>query len=267
MTRLVACRPRYATLTEAQADTFRLPDEVVRRLRQTRRHPRPDQYDYLHARYLLEALARALPSAAPPVREVLDVFCGTRPYGDLLPAGSRCTGMDVSDIAGVADVVTTEFLPFEDESFDLVMCTEAFYYVRDPPQAISEISRVLRPGGTVVITVSLPWEYDRTVVEHRYTGPELAALFAGWDDVDVAENGGFAVSWATLTGRVVYGAEEHSPTAVRTLLRPLFVAAYLLINGVGAGLDWVERRYPTRTKILPMNLMLTAHKPGGSPEH
>src|SRR4051812_16319053 len=242
-------------------EPFRLPEREVRRLQRTRRHPRPTQPDYLHARYLVEALERTLPNVPPPVRDVLDVYCGTRPYQDLVPAGSKTLGMDLTDFAGVADIVSSEFLPFEDEAFDLVMCTEAFYYVDDPATAVGEIARVLRPGGSAVITVSLPWEYDRSTLEHRYTGPELEHLFRGWDDVSVTENGGYAVSWATLTGRIVYGVEEHLPAAARVLLRPLFVLAYILVNGAGAVLDRIERSRTPGANILPMNLMLTARRP------
>jgi len=240
-------------------DEFRLPEREIRRLRRTRRHPRPTQPDYLHSRYLVDALARTLPNVR--ARDVLDVYCGTRPYDDLLPPGSESTGMDLTNFAGVADVVSDEFLPFEDASFDLVMCTEAFYYAEDPPAAVAEIARVLRPGGSVLITVSLPWEYDRNTLEHRYTGPELAHLFRDWDDVEVTENGGYAVSWATLSGRIAYGVEEHLPPAARLALRPLFVALYLLINGFGALLDRVERAGPQGANILPMNLMVTARRP------
>lgn len=245
-------------------EPFRLPEREVRRLQRTRRHPRRTQHDYLHSRYLVEALERTLPNVPGPVNDVLDVYCGTRPYDDLLPAGAKSVGMDLTDFAGVADVVSSEFLPFEDESFDLVMCTEAFYYVKDPREGVAEIARVLRPGGSVVITVSLPWEYDRSTLEHRYTGPELEHLFSGFDDVHVTENGGYSVSWSTLTGRIVYGVEERLPRAARLLLHPLFVLAYLGINAVGAALDAVERRTPPGAVILPMNLMLTARRPASS---
>jgi SAM-dependent methyltransferase len=250
--------------TAVADEAYRLPDHAVRTLRETRRHPRRTQFDYLHARYLVRALERALADVPAPVRDVLDVFCGTRPYDDLLPPGAECVGMDISNFAGVADVVTSEFLPFEDESFDLVMCTEAFYYVPGPERGVNEIRRVLRPGGTVIITVSLPWEYDRTILERRFTGPELAALFGGWEGVEVTENGGFAVSWATLTGRIVRGVEEHLPTAAARLGRPLFIAAYVVINALGALLDRIERRQPPRRHILPMNIMLVARRSSNS---
>src|SRR5437660_3136567 len=94
-------------------DPFWLPEREIRRPQRPRRHPRPTQPDYLHARYLVEALERTLPNVPPPVRDVLDVYCGTRPYEDLLPPGSQTVGMDLTDFAGLADVVSSEFLPFE----------------------------------------------------------------------------------------------------------------------------------------------------------
>jgi SAM-dependent methyltransferase len=256
---------RRDQMTRSTDQTDRLPDHVVRKLRETRRHPRWTQFDYLHVRYLVRALQQALSNLSAPVRDILDIYfldiyCGTRPYDDLLPSGSRCVGMDISDFAGVADVVTSEFLPFEDQSFDLVTCTEGFYYAPGPEWAVSEICRVLRPGGTVIMTVSLPWEYDRTTLERRFTGPELAALFSEWDEVEVTENGGFAVSWAYLTGRIVLGVEEHLPSAAAKLGRPFFVAAYVVINALGALLDRFERRQPPRRHILPMNIMLVARR-------
>jgi SAM-dependent methyltransferase len=163
----------------------------------------------------------------------------------------------------VADVVSDEFLPFPDESFDLVMCIEGFHYVRDPPEGVAEIRRVLRPGGHAVISVPVVWEYDRTVFEHRYTGTSLALLFEGWDDVALVENGGRAVAWATLTGLIVSMGEWHVPERLqlRRALRPAFAGLYLLVNGMGLALDRAERRFARSDLTLPMNLLVTARRP------
>lgn len=247
------------------------PPERVEAFRRTRRHPRVTQFDYLHVRYLVNDLARALRNVRGPVSDVLDVYCGTRPYDDLLPAGARCVGLDVVDRYGVADVVTDEFLPFPDASFDLVMCISAFHYVRDAKHGVDEIWRVLRPGGTVIVSVPLVWEYERTVLEHRWTGPELEGLFKDWDAVEVIENGGRAVTWATLTGRLVQLAEQRANRSrpLGWLLRPVFLAAYVLINGAGIVLDFAERRAARSDFTLPMNLLVSAQrglKPTSAPE-
>ena len=45
------------------------------------------------------------------------------------------------------EVVDAQSIPFEDESFDTVIANHMLYHVQDGAQALSEIRRVLRPGG------------------------------------------------------------------------------------------------------------------------
>ena len=238
--------------------------DLVARMRHTRRHPRPTQFDYLHVRHLVDDLAAALRRVSVRAEDVLDVFCGTRPYDDLLPPSARITALDIpGNPYGVADVVSAEFLPFPEESFDLVLCVEGFHYVPDPHEAVAAIRRILRPGGYALISVPLVWEYDRTVLEHRFTGSSLARLFDGWDEVTVVENGGRAVSWATLSGLILSMAEGHVPErlGLRRALRSAFAGVYVLLNGVGFVLDRAERRFARSSMTLPMNLLVTARRP------
>jgi SAM-dependent methyltransferase len=238
----------------------RLPEPVIRDIRRTRRHPRPWRSEYLHLRDLVRDLEAALRPLDGSVQDVLDVFCGARPYEDLLPRGARCVGLDIADQYGAADIVTDEFLPMADGSFDLVLCTQAFHFLADPPAAVREFERVLRPGGHVVITVPHVWEYDRTAFEARYTGPSLAALFEAWSDVRVLENGGRAVTWTTVTGRMLGLAQERMGVRSRAAAAP-FSAAHLILNLTGMLLDRVERRADRGPVTLPPNLLLTARRP------
>jgi SAM-dependent methyltransferase len=193
---------------------------------------------------------------------VLDVFCGTRPYDELLRAGSEVVGLDIDDRHGVADVVTDAFLPFPDESFDLVLCAEAFHYVGDPAAGVAELRRVLRHGGTAVVSVPLVWEYDPTILEHRFTGPELEHLFRAWDEVRVVVNGERAVVWATVTGRMLNLVEERLARGPATpVVRATFALAYLAVNLVASVAERVEGRLARGNTMLPMNLLLTARRP------
>src|SRR5437879_10011128 len=66
---------------------------------------------------------------------------------------------------GDADAV-----PFADSAFDLVTCRHAAHHFPDLPRAISEMARVVKPGGRVVV--------DDTCAPED---PALAALMNGWE--------------------------------------------------------------------------------------
>jgi hypothetical protein len=79
----------------------------------------------------------------------------------------------------------------------------------------------------------------------------------------VAENGGRAISWATLTGLIASMAESHVPDRLRLrqVLHPAFAGLYLFVNGVSLVLDRAERRFARSSLTLPMNLLVTARRP------
>lgn len=94
---------------------------------------------------------------------VLECGCGTGPYlKDLVIRYERIIGMDASfDMLKKIDIernklkVTVgdiENLQFKDNSFDIVICRETLHHVSRPQIAISEISRVMRPGAIFVLS-------------------------------------------------------------------------------------------------------------------
>ena len=48
-------------------------------------------------------------------------------------------------------------LPFGEERFDLVICAEVLEHVSSPKRAVSELLRVLKPGGHLVVSVPRRW--------------------------------------------------------------------------------------------------------------
>lgn len=51
-----------------------------------------------------------------------------------------------------------QHLPFPDETFDAVCCLEALEFMTDAKGMLAEMSRVLRPGGTFLVTNRINWE-------------------------------------------------------------------------------------------------------------
>lgn len=48
-------------------------------------------------------------------------------------------------------------LPFPDASFDKVLCSEVLEHIPDYGQALNEINRILKPGGTLAVSVPRFW--------------------------------------------------------------------------------------------------------------
>jgi len=94
--------------------------------------------------------------------DLLDAGCGTGLFSQAAAQrGARVTSMDVGqrlleqvarkcDSERVVGDVTA--LPFHDARFDYVICTEVIEHTLRPEVAVRELARVLRPGGTLVLT-------------------------------------------------------------------------------------------------------------------
>lgn len=77
-----------------------------------------------------------------------DVNGSVRP----LFAGPSYVGVDMRAGPGVDRVVNANSLPFPDATFDVVISTEMLEHDTRPWRSVAEMARVLRDGGTLILT-------------------------------------------------------------------------------------------------------------------
>jgi SAM-dependent methyltransferase len=249
-----------------------------------------------------------------PFGEALEIGAGTGYFSlNLLQLGmiERATATDISpgmlatleeSAAALGVAVTTitteaETLPFDDESFDLVLGHAVLHHIPDLSRAFAEFERVLRPGGTVAFCGEPSRYGDRIAAVPKRAGllaapawrRVIGASAAGWVDGPPSDDGHelesevdvHAFSPAELRElagqagleRIRIRGEELVANAYGWLLRSLEATAephevpyrwryfayrsYLALQRLDTSL--LEPRLPPE---LFYNLVLSARKPG-----
>ena len=140
--------------------------------------------DYLTYRALWPALASAVGAALAgrgaadgTGQRVLDLGCGERPYADLFGA-AWCIGLDRSLDGARPDILAdASRLPLAGGWADLVFCSQVLEHVPDPAALLAECTRVLRPGGELVLSAPFWWPLHEEPHDYlRFTRHGLAAL-------------------------------------------------------------------------------------------
>lgn len=223
----------------------------------------------------LRALTReAIDRHAPRCAALLDVGCGTG--GLLHELGSdrhRCRriGLDLSRDAlafchrrGLRDVLCGSLndLAIKRSSFDVVTCTDVLYMNGiDEPRAVSEIHRLLRPGGILIVNVAafefLRGYHDHFVrTQHRFRRDEAIALL---------RNAGFEILKATYWNATLFPVvalvrlmRGHGAPVTESDLRPISPA----MNRALAAIVGLETRWLRRwTLPLGTSVFCVARKP------
>jgi SAM-dependent methyltransferase len=130
---------------------------------------------------------------------VLDAGCGDGYYASwFADQGGDVTGIDLSeemiavarerygDDAAFQQADVSARLPFEDEQFDLVVCQHVLSHLPSLETPMAEFARVLRPGGTLVVTTHHPF-HDYLVAREEETPDTHESLDKDLDPLVVTD--------------------------------------------------------------------------------
>ena len=108
-------------------------------------------------------LAHHISALAPNITgATLDVGCGTKPYQHLFNS-SEYLGLEIDSPENRAKKNADIFyngstFPFKPLSFDSIVANQVFEHVFNPEEFLSELNRVLKQGGNLLITVPFVWD-------------------------------------------------------------------------------------------------------------
>jgi SAM-dependent methyltransferase len=138
-------------------------------------------------RFVESLLARRLTATAGEPLAILDIGCGTGAMSDCLTRWGRVVSADFSPLAlrysrrrGLKFLLTADAmrLPLRSDCVDVVVAMDVLEHLSDDCLAMSELLRVLKPGGLLVATVPayrhLWSEHDIALMHYRrYISREL----------------------------------------------------------------------------------------------
>jgi ubiquinone/menaquinone biosynthesis C-methylase UbiE len=211
---------------------------------------------------------------------------------ETLKANAAELGLEVH-----AQAADAERLPFDDESFDLVLGHAVLHHIPDLPRAFAEFERVLAPGGTVLfagepsrygdrlagvpkrfaIALAPLWRravgaapadgadaeqpdaaLERFVDVHAFSPAELSRTARTAGLTDVRVTGEeLLANWFGWTNRTLEASAD--PEDVPLAWRLYAYHGYLILQGLDRRL--LESRLPA---ALFYNLMISARKPAGA---
>lgn len=212
----------------------------------------------------------------PPDALILDAGCGSgRTLQELADYG-RVRGIELDENAaelargrglGEVRVGRVEELPWEDATFDLITCLDVIEHTPDDITALSELRRVCRPAGWLLVTVpayQALWSRHDEFNHHyrRYSRASLrgSALAAGWRVVRMSAFNSLLLGPAAAVRVAQRRFGTHNGYTNDLELGPAW-----LNDVLERPLEW-EAGWLARGRTLPMGLSLLVllQRPPGS---
>jgi SAM-dependent methyltransferase len=221
-----------------------------------------DYYGTSEAYFDLTPAGRTLINSLDPlIREgirgcVLDAGAGRLTYAPRLRQAAReVISLDRYRVKDGLNILSDlSELPLAGGSFNSVFCSQVLEHVPDPSQVLSELARILKPGGTLLLSVPhLAYLHNEPHDYYRYTEFGLKHLLGA---------SGFEIQEIRWSGGVL-SFMGHMPSTLIVNLAwgiPVIFPAVSFLNRIWSrGIAWLERKDQKRRRFA-LNLVVLAIK-------
>lgn len=194
---------------------------------------------YFIDRYAIFSAIRSFSKSLNTNTKILDIGCGKKPYLKLFK-NSEYIGIDIqggghSDTEKIVDkYYDGEHIPFESNSFDVVICTQVLEHASNPDKLIAECARVLKPRGKIFLTMpfaypehEIPYDFQRFT---RY-GHEKILKANGFNSITIKKMTGFCGTFSQLASLGIFESIKFRSTSIKVLLG-IFILAPIQIVGI-----------------------------------
>lgn len=108
-----------------------------------------------------------------PERKVLDIGCGDKPYKNFF--NCHYVGLDSCPETKAEIIADSRKIPCRDNEFDGIILNQVLEHIAETKDTITEIKRILKPGGLCIITA------PQTVMIHSTPIPSLKVSFINFN--------------------------------------------------------------------------------------
>lgn len=189
----------------------------------------------------------------------LDIGAQNGPYAAFFP---NRIALDIRRGLGVRVIGDAQAIGLVDGVFDVVLCTEVLEHLPEPQRAIDEMFRVLKPGGTLLLTTRFLFPiHDAPHDYFRFTKYGLRYLLRRFDILELREETDSLGAIAVLVQRLGMQARTIGPASARAfwlvgarIVRPF---GFLIAQEYGD-----SRRLTPETGIMTSGYHVACRKPG-----
>lgn len=184
-------------------------------------------------------LYRGIRAHAPRLTgRMMDFGCGEKPYRDLFNVDAYI-GVDIktsghgSEGSEVDVFYDGRHIPFPDQHFDAVLASEVLEHVFEPDEILTEIRRVMVPGGRILITLPFVWDEHEVPYDYgRYTSYGLPHLLEknGFRVIQLDKSTNYVQTLFQMWNAYVFQHILPRRTLFKVVLTPLLIAPFTILG-------------------------------------